>query len=172
MTETLEVLGAAMIVRRDAGLFVAENPIPPGYFAPPHRHGDDEETLLVMEGELTLIGEDGERKAGPGTCVTCAPGDLHGFRNNPGAGVRWTLGAPISSKSWRNIDLGKMGPAQGRAPQRAPVPAFPTERLRRATEESPGAQVCTIIGCAPDRKASPSLLMVSPETPPSISSIT
>jgi len=91
MIETLDVLGAAMIVRRDAGMFVAENPIPPGYFVPPHRHVDDEETLLVMEGELTLIGEAGERKAGPGTCVTFAPGDLHGFRNDTGSTVKMTV---------------------------------------------------------------------------------
>jgi len=55
MTETLDVLGAPMIVKRDAGLFFAEHPIPPGYFVPPHRHADDEEMLYVMEGELTLI---------------------------------------------------------------------------------------------------------------------
>ena len=91
MIETLDVLGAAMIVRRDAGMFVAENPIPPGYFVPPHRHVDDEETLLVMEGELTLIGEAGERTAGPGTCVTFAPGDLHGFRNDTGSTVKMTV---------------------------------------------------------------------------------
>jgi uncharacterized cupin superfamily protein len=91
MIETLDVLGAAMIVRRDAGMFIAENPIPPGYFVPPHRHVDDEETLLVMEGELTLIGEAGERKAGPGTCVTFAPGDLHGFRNDTGSTVKMTV---------------------------------------------------------------------------------
>ena len=91
MIETLDVLGAAMIVRRDAGMFIAENPVPPGYFVPPHRHVDDEETLLVMEGELTLIGEAGERKAGPGTCVTFAPGDLHGFRNDTGSTVKMTV---------------------------------------------------------------------------------
>jgi len=91
MIETLDVLGAAMIVRRDAGMFIAENPVPPGYFVPPHRHVDDEETLLVMEGELTLIGEAGEHKAGPGTCVTFAPGDLHGFRNDTGSTVKMTV---------------------------------------------------------------------------------
>ena len=88
MTETLDVLGAEMIVRRDAGLFVAENPIPPGYFVPPHRHGTDEETLLVMEGELTLIGEGGETKVGPGTCRTFEPGALHGFRNDTDGTVK------------------------------------------------------------------------------------
>src|SRR4029450_3121583 len=40
MTETLDVLGAPMTVLRDAGLFLAEQPIPPGYFVPPHRHAD------------------------------------------------------------------------------------------------------------------------------------
>lgn len=82
MTETLNVMGAEMIVRRDAGMFVAEHPIPPGCFVPPHQHDHDEETLLVMEGELTLIGEGGEIKAGPGTCRTFEPGQLHGFRND------------------------------------------------------------------------------------------
>lgn len=114
MIETLDVLGAAMIVRRDAGLFVAENPIPPGYFVPPHRHGDDEETLLVMEGELTLIGEAGESKAGPGTCVTFAPGALHGFRNDSGSTVKMTVIASPGvqlAEMFRHFDrAGRQGP--------------------------------------------------------------
>jgi uncharacterized cupin superfamily protein len=82
MTETLNVMGAPMIVKRDAGLFFAEHPIPPGYFVPPHRHAHDDEMLYVMEGELTLIGEAGESKAAAGSCLQFERGALHGFRND------------------------------------------------------------------------------------------
>lgn len=88
MNETLDVLGAPMTVKREAGLFLAEQPVPPGYFVPPHRHADDEETLLVLAGELTLIDEAGERTAGPGACVSFVPGVLHGFRNDSGSPAR------------------------------------------------------------------------------------
>lgn len=88
MTETLDVLGAPMIVKRDDGLFLAEHPIPPGYFVPPHRHAQDDEMLYVMEGELTLIGEAGERKAGAGSVLAFAPGSLHGFRNDTDGTVK------------------------------------------------------------------------------------
>ncbi len=88
MTETLDVLGAPMIVKREVGLFLAEHPIPPGYFVPPHRHADDEEMLYVMEGELTLIAEAGESRAGAGSCLHFAPGHLHGFRNDSGVPVK------------------------------------------------------------------------------------
>jgi uncharacterized cupin superfamily protein len=88
MTEILNVLGAPMIVKWAAGLFLAEHPIPPGYFVPPHRHADDEEMLYVMEGELTLIGETGESKAAAGSCLQFQPGALHGFRNDTAGTVK------------------------------------------------------------------------------------
>ena len=88
MSETLNVLGAPMIVKEETGLFVAEHPVPPGYFVPPHRHEADDELLYVMEGRLTLIGEAGETEAAAGTCVRFARGDLHGFRNDSDAPVR------------------------------------------------------------------------------------
>lgn len=88
MNESLDVLGAPMTIKREAGLFLAEQPIPPGYFVPPHRHTDDEETLLVLEGELTLIDGAGERIAGPGACVSFIPGVVHGFRNDSGSMAR------------------------------------------------------------------------------------
>ena len=88
MTETLDVLGAPMIVKREMGLFLAEHPIPPGYFMPPHRHADDEEMLYVVEGELTLIDETGERQAAAGSCVHFERGHLHGFRNDSGGTVK------------------------------------------------------------------------------------
>ncbi len=88
MFETLDVLGAPMIVRRDEGLFFAEHPIPPGYFVPPHRHAEDDEMLYVVVGTLTLIDEAGERQAGAGSVVAFAPGRLHGFRNDTDDTVR------------------------------------------------------------------------------------
>lgn len=82
MTETLDVGGVPMIVKRDVGFFLAEHPVPPGYFVPPHRHADDEEMFYVIEGELTLIGETGESRVGAGSFVPFAAGVLHGYRND------------------------------------------------------------------------------------------
>ena len=91
MNEILDVLGAPMIVKADGSpvaAFVADHPIPPGYFVPPHRHESDDEMLLVVEGELTLIGEEGESRVQAGACATFARGDLHGFRNDTDRTVR------------------------------------------------------------------------------------
>lgn len=84
MNETLDVLGMPMFVKSsgEAAMFVADHPVPPGHFVPPHRHDSDDELLLIVEGELTLIGEAGETKAGPGTSVTFTRGTLHGYRND------------------------------------------------------------------------------------------
>ena len=91
MSETLDVLGAPMIVKADGSpvaAFVADHPIPPGYFVPPHRHESDDEMLFVVDGELTLIGEAGESKIQAGACATFARGDLHGYRNDTARTVR------------------------------------------------------------------------------------
>lgn len=95
MNETLDVLGAPMIVKSagDVAMFLADHPVPPGYFVPPHRHDGDDELLLVVDGELTLIGETGETKAGPGTAATFVRGALHGFRNDTGHPVRLIVAA-------------------------------------------------------------------------------
>lgn len=118
MIETLDVLGAPMIVKRDMGLFLAEHPIPPGYFVPPHRHADDDEMLYVMEGELTLIGEAGESRAPSGSCLHFAPGNLHGFRNDTDAMVRLLVIAQPgvqAAEMFRHFDraakAGPLGPA-------------------------------------------------------------
>ncbi|MGD9880081.1 MAG: cupin domain-containing protein [Reyranella sp.] len=115
MTETLDVMGAEMIVRRDDGMFIAKNPIPPGYFVPPHRHEHDEETFLVMEGELTLISEAGETKVGPGTCRAFKPGELHGLRNDTDGPVRMLV---IASPG---VQLAEMFRHFDRAARKAPL---------------------------------------------------
>jgi uncharacterized cupin superfamily protein len=114
MTETLDVLGAPMTVMRDAGLFLAEQPIPPGYFVPPHRHADDEEMLYVMEGELTLIDETGESRAAAGSCLHFERGHLHGFRNDSGGTVKLMVVAKPgvqAAEMFRHFDrAAKAGP--------------------------------------------------------------
>ncbi|HSI02220.1 MAG TPA: cupin domain-containing protein [Reyranella sp.] len=96
MTETLNALGAPMMVKSDGhgvAMFLADHPVPPGYFVPPHRHDSDDELLFVVEGELTLIGEAGETRSGPGSCATFVRGVLHGFRNDTSSTVRLVVAA-------------------------------------------------------------------------------
>ena len=96
MSETLDVLGASTNVMADGSEFaayVAEHPVPPGHFVPPHRHESDDEMLVVVEGELTLIGEAGETRLGPGESATFVRGTLHGLRNDTGRTVRFVVAA-------------------------------------------------------------------------------
>jgi quercetin dioxygenase-like cupin family protein len=91
MIEALDVLGAPLKVKSSSSAlaaFVGEQLIPPGYVVPPHRHAADAEMLLVVDGELTLLGEAGERRVGAGECATFAPGLLHGFRNDADEAAR------------------------------------------------------------------------------------
>jgi mannose-6-phosphate isomerase-like protein (cupin superfamily) len=96
MTETLDVLGAPMMVKSDGSavpMFLADHPVPPGYFVPPHRHDSDDELLLVVDGELTLIGEAGETTCAAGLSASFARGALHGFRNDTSSTVRLIVAA-------------------------------------------------------------------------------
>ena len=55
---------------------------------PSHRHGDEDDSFYILEGELTF-GVDGEEVvAGPGTFVLVPPGVEHTFRNDGDAPVR------------------------------------------------------------------------------------
>jgi uncharacterized cupin superfamily protein len=117
MSETLDVLGAPMIVKADGGTlaaFVADHPIPPGYFVPPHRHEADDEMLFVVEGELTLIGEAGETRVQTGACATFARGALHGYRNDTARAVRLIVVATPglqAAEMFRHFDrAAKMAP--------------------------------------------------------------
>jgi uncharacterized cupin superfamily protein len=90
MNETLNIMGMPMHVKSngEAAMFVADHPVPPGHFVPPHRHDSDDELLLIIEGELTLIDDSGEHQAGPGTCATFTRGMLHGYRNDTAGTAR------------------------------------------------------------------------------------
>ena len=92
--EVLDVFGAPIILRSEPardGIFIAEQPVPPGYMVPPHVHADDDEFFYLLEGRLTLLGPDGETQAGPGDLVTLPRGSRHGFRNDTDSVVRFLV---------------------------------------------------------------------------------
>jgi mannose-6-phosphate isomerase-like protein (cupin superfamily) len=83
--ERLDVFGAPMIVKTDGGplgFYLAEHPIPPGYFVPLHVHDEDDEAFYIVRGELTLMTAKGESTAGPGSLILLPRGEAHGFRND------------------------------------------------------------------------------------------
>lgn len=83
--ETIDILGAAMSVLcdgRNLPLMVGEYVVPPGSGVPPHVHDGDDELFVVLDGELTVSGPDGEARAGIGTCVQLPRRIPHAFRND------------------------------------------------------------------------------------------
>ena len=60
---------------------------PPETFVPPHIHPAQDEYVYVLDGELTLVGGDGDRAARPGDLVRLPQGQPHGLFNRSGADV-------------------------------------------------------------------------------------
>ena len=62
--------------------------VPPGSGPPPHIHSREEESFLVLEGEMTFqLGEE-RIVAGEGTFLNMPAGSLHCFRNESGKTAR------------------------------------------------------------------------------------
>lgn len=84
--EVLDILGADITVKATGergGVFLADHPVPVGYFVPPHSHAVEEEMFFVTEGEVTFDTDAGIKVAGPGDFVHAPQGSRHGF-SNPG----------------------------------------------------------------------------------------
>jgi quercetin dioxygenase-like cupin family protein len=60
---------------------------PPGAGAPPHREREDE-VVFVLDGELTLMVDWREHRAGPGACAFVPRGTPHAYRNVSGRPAR------------------------------------------------------------------------------------
>ena len=92
--EVLDVFGATIVVKAQPeveGFFLGEHLTPPGFFVPPHVHGEDREVFFVLEGELTVFDGTSEQRLGPGTTVTLPTGSRHGFRNDTAEPVRFLV---------------------------------------------------------------------------------
>jgi mannose-6-phosphate isomerase-like protein (cupin superfamily) len=89
--EALGVFGASMVVKADpaiVGVFLAGHRVPPGYAVPPHRHEAEDEIFFLLEGALTLLLPEGERRIGPGETAVLPRGTPHGFRNDGASAAR------------------------------------------------------------------------------------
>lgn len=118
----LKVLGAEIAVKSsgDPGkFFVADHAVPPGYAVPLHVHEDEDEAFYLLEGELTLITSDGEKKAGPGAYIHLPRGAPHGFVNASGAPARMLVVASPGGRLeglFRGLDAAASQAAARNAP--------------------------------------------------------
>jgi quercetin dioxygenase-like cupin family protein len=86
---------------------------PPGAGAPPHREREDE-VVFVLEGELTLMVDWREHRAGPGACAFVPRGTPHGYRNASGRPARaLVLYAPGADKEAMFVALAAWGRSGG-----------------------------------------------------------
>ncbi len=89
--DVLNVLGARLTVKTtfdESGQFVLDHDVPPGYAVPAHAHADEEESCLVLAGEIVFTTDAGERRLGPGDFIHAPRGTRHAFRNLSGAPAR------------------------------------------------------------------------------------
>lgn len=71
----------------------------PGNFVPYHFHHASEEMLVLLDGEMTMQTEEGERLVGRGEVVIfpVGPAGAHGFRNDGDGRVRYLMAASRQS---------------------------------------------------------------------------
>ena len=74
----------------DHPLAITEVTVPPGFPGPVrHRHAATFDIFYVLDGELTLRLEEGERRLGPGGFALVPPGTIHTFANPGGKPTRF-----------------------------------------------------------------------------------
>jgi mannose-6-phosphate isomerase-like protein (cupin superfamily) len=118
----LNVLGADIAVKSSGDprkFFFADHAVPPGYAVPLHVHEDEDEAFYLLEGEVTLITRDGEKKARPGDYVHLPCGVPHGFVNASGAPARMLVVASSGGKLeglFRGLDAAASQAAARKAP--------------------------------------------------------
>ena len=97
---TLHAFGGAMRIllggaETGGTLVVALETTPPGGGPPPHRHRDEDELVLVIEGREEFLADGRWTAVGPGGAVYLPRGTTHTFRNVGDAPSRhWVLVTP------------------------------------------------------------------------------
>jgi mannose-6-phosphate isomerase-like protein (cupin superfamily) len=83
-TERLDIFGSSLSVLSDGRMLpmvVGEQIVPAGFAVPNHVHAADDELFYVLDGELTISGPQGQRKACAGDSVELPRGFPHGLHN-------------------------------------------------------------------------------------------
>lgn len=82
---TIRSLGARLLVAPDeseSGVAVVEHTLSPGTLGSPlHRHSNEDELSVVLDGELSLVADGEESTVGPGEAVAKPRGEWHAFWN-------------------------------------------------------------------------------------------
>lgn len=77
---------------------------------PPHKHADQEELIIVREGQVRVSINDKNEVLGPGSVALIMPEDLHGIEN---AGKTPAIYYILRFKSWRPMDMARGNKAGG-----------------------------------------------------------
>jgi quercetin dioxygenase-like cupin family protein len=81
--------------------------VPPGSGPPPHIHSREEESFLVLEGEMTFqLGED-RIVAGEGTFLNMPVGSLHCFKNESNRTARLLISVAPAGLEKMFFEVGK-----------------------------------------------------------------
>ena len=106
--------------------------VPPGGGPPPHIHSREEESFLVLTGEMTFqLGEE-RFVAGPGTFLNMPVGSRHGFRNESDRPARMIITVAPAGLEKMFFEVGQTLPDDATA---APPPT--EEDIRRLLEAAP-----------------------------------
>lgn len=118
--EVLDIFGSTLSVLSDGSttpMVFGEQNIPSGFGVPMHVHEVDDELFYVLDGELTVLGPEGETRISRGDCVKLPHGVPHGLRNAADAPARMLVALTPgvqAMKMFRNFDRA------GRAARPAP----------------------------------------------------
>jgi quercetin dioxygenase-like cupin family protein len=91
--------------------------VPPGCGVPTHIHNADDEFFYILEGELTVVGPEGESTAGAGACVRQPRDKPHGFRNATDSPARMLV---VLCPGVQALEMFRHFDRAGRATQLAP----------------------------------------------------
>jgi mannose-6-phosphate isomerase-like protein (cupin superfamily) len=87
--------------------FVDYAVVPPGCSIGLHRHGDDEEIYVVLEGAGVMMLDDVPHRVAAGSVIVNAPGGTHGLTNDGSVPIRIfvvEIAAPPGSARARGAD--------------------------------------------------------------------